>query len=241
MLATRSLCPCQVCVFQQETCRTRTMLDDDEGAASVWQKERQRSRAAHEAAAIWALLEAAISSNAPSPDADRPLGRCTPCSSTQPQLQQRADGEARDRWAARRARHVPWDEQRGRGSAEGTRAALTRASRRTLICQAPGCCALVDRGRARFQAHAEGRMQYAQGDGCAGPGCSSAYQPPRFAARQRAMAAQLERGERQLVAWPRGLEDGETWVYPAEVARDAAAMALRALDEAPRRYGRRRR
>ena len=154
-------------------------------------------------------------------------------------LQPRAGQEARARWVARRARHVPWDEQLGRGSAEGTRDALKRAARRTLVCMTPGCHALVDRGRARFQAFADRRGIYLPGDGCAGPACSSSYQPPRFAARQREMAAQIERGERELMAWQRGLDDTETWLYSTQATREAVAAARLALDRAPTRYWRR--
>ena len=156
-------------------------------------------------------------------------------------LQPRAGQEAHARWAARRARHVPWDEQLGRGSAEGTHDALKRAARRTLVCMTPGCHALVDRGRARFQAFADRRGIYLPGDGCAGPTCSSSYQPPRFAARQREMAAQLERGERELMAWQSGLDDTETWLYSAEATREAVAAARLALERAPTHYKRRRR
>lgn len=152
-------------------------------------------------------------------------------------LLRRAGAEQRARWIAAGphgwlacgraagALHV------GPGNAHGSKAALAEVRSHTLVCLTPGCHALVDRGRARFNAHAAGRDYYVAGDGCASRHCSNVHRCGRFAERQQAMAVALEMGERKLIDWPCDLGDHDVWMYSRASACCAAAAARRALNE----------
>ena len=117
------------------------------------------------------------------------------------------------------------------------------------MCAAAGCASLVHMQAARRQANAADQTDYLPGDGCGSKQCSSNFRPGQFYSNQKRMATALERGERLLIAWPRGLDAREVEVQPVQAARDAAARAriarLLALRAARRRirpaaYGARR-
>ena len=103
-----------------------------------------------------------------------------------------------NRWERARASGGAYKNQVDAGNATGSKKALAQARSLTLVCQRPGCNALVDYKAARRQAKQAGRDHFEKGDGCAGPTCSSDHRPARFAKRQREHAGLLEGGKRQL-------------------------------------------
>ena len=146
-----------------------------------------------------------------------------------------AGPEARARWAANRARgaHCVPTRGVGVGKAPGSEEARQRARTLTLVCCRVGCVALVNKARARQQAHAAGRSRFVPGDGCASQRCSRDFRPRRFARVQRAMAEALERGERALVCWPADISDRDVWVRQAEAVARAVREAREALGQGP--------
>ena len=119
----------------------------------------------------------------------------------------------------------------GAGHSQGTRDARDRARGYTLVCQSPGCAALVDYVCANRGARGCKRMTYAAGDGCAAPGCSADFRRSKFVPTQQAMAAALLNGERTLIEWPAKLppqsyrERTEPVPLSGEAVRSAAAVA----------------
>jgi hypothetical protein len=154
----------------------------------------------------------------------------------EPQLLPRAGPEAWERWRFARASGAFHKNQCGSGNAAGSLDAMQQMRSLTLVCQRPGCSALVDYKAARCQAKRARRVLFEPGDGCAGRApCSDDYRASRFYNRQNERAAELESGKRLLVRWPVDHNDREVWAYPAEAACSAAASARLALQKPPKR------
>lgn len=180
-------------------------------AAEVWEQQQQRQQQPPSAAAA-----APAATNA----------GFDPTAWPPPQLLPRADEEDREAWALARRRGGLFKNRCGAGNAAGSQEALREMRHLSMVCRRPGCGALVDYKVARRHAKQAGRSGFEPGDGCAGPApCSSDHRPARFRKRQREHAAELESGERQLVQWPRDIDDRGVWAYSPEAAAAAAAAA----------------
>ena len=108
---------------------------------------------------------------------------------------------------------------------------LAAAARSTYVCQAMGCVALVDAGRARPRAIAARRTCFQHGDGCASKLCAKRLRPATFKLRQFIMAEALHSGARTLVDWPAGIGQGVGQRRGSAAARLAAAAALQQLEQ----------
>lgn len=139
-----------------------------------------------------------------------------------------ASADDRERWRCRRARHHA--DHPGRGGTPGSLDALERWRALTLVCATPGCAALVDRGAAHRAAIKAHRSIHVDGDGCAGPRCSSDFRPARFAKRQRKMADDLEKGARTLAGWPSTVSDLAVILFPDSALRAATAARAALAD-----------
>ena len=106
---------------------------------------------------------------------------------------------------------------------------LAAAAAATYSCNADGCLALVDAGRARASAIAAQRARFQQGDGCASQSCAKRFRAARFKLRQQAMAAALDDGSRWLADWPAGIGHGVGQRRGSTAARLAAAAARQQL------------
>ena len=136
----------------------------------------------------------------------------------EPQLLPRAGPKEWNRWEQARASGGAYKNQVGAGNASGSKRALAQSRSLTLVCLRRGCQALVDYKTARRQAMQAGRVQFEEGDGCAGPKCSADYRPVRFAKRQREHAGHLIDGTRQLAKWPRDRADRDVYVFTERAA-----------------------
>jgi hypothetical protein len=163
-------------------------------------------------------------------------------------LCQMAAAEARDAAelaelaAARGARHQAAQfrkrsggalkEYRGKGSNPNSVVfGLAEAAAATYVCQAAGCQALVDAGRARAAAMAKQRANFESGDGCASKLCAKRFRPATFKLRQLARAEALESGARTLRDWPAGVGQGVGQRCGSVAARLAAAAARQQLEQ----------
>ena len=139
----------------------------------------------------------------------------------------RATAEDHARWAANGRRPSEWEGD-GRGSADGSVAALWRVHELLLVCDA--CSGLVNGQAARAHAYAAGRLTFTGTDGCGSRSCSGNHRPGSYWAGQENMARGLLgllKAQRQLIRWPASTAHTHAWVVGAEERREVAEHALR--------------
>lgn len=106
---------------------------------------------------------------------------------------------------------------------------------RLLVCQTPSCDALVDLSSATRLAHGNGRITYAQGDGCTCCSNGGGYTRSSLKVKQRQIkfADALLDGTKTLVEWPsscaRVRHGGEPLAKLSDEATKAAAAAAKAF------------
>ena len=106
---------------------------------------------------------------------------------------------------------------------------LAAAARSTYVCNANGCLALVDAGRARAGASAAQRTCFRDGDGCASRLCAKRFRAARFRTKQLTMADALDNGSRWLADWSAGIGYGVGQRRGSTAARLAATTARQQL------------
>ena len=127
------------------------------------------------------------------------------------------------------ARHAPDTPAVRKGYSAGSVAARLEIHTFTLVCERPGCDALVDLRCAKTAAKTAGRIAFVAGDGCGNRLCSRRlkdWRAYRFSVQQLKMAGQLQRGERKLIRWPADKEDKQLCLMPSSAAQDVAAGAI---------------
>ena len=134
------------------------------------------------------------------------------------------DEDAPERAAAYRRRHKHPDEMCGLGNRDGSHEAVGRIN--TVVTPCGVCSTLCAWPCVLRAAYAAGTSQIAPKHGCAALACSGARgpKPPRHAATQRSMAAQLRARERVLIPRPQRVE--QPIARPLE--GDALEAAIRA-------------
>jgi hypothetical protein len=201
-----------------------------------WQRrERHRQQLRAAAHAMEVVAEGAQPPAWPSTAAQAGAG----APSSPPQLLQLLEGEhvhvparsgreSEHAWLRSMGTHMRPNWGIGSGNARGTQLAQEDFRRATFVCDAPGCCALIDLHWARRRA---GQRLPRVGDGCTA--CGSGRARTQNLDGQRRMARDLERGSRRLVYRLQHL------VVRSAEARNEAVRAARAQADAIERARRR--